>query len=417
MRSRRLAGTWWRGWLAVGHFGVDLLLAAFYLVLFALVVTGAVLVPVALSGIPLLWLGLMLTDGAAALERRRIEGATGVRVEAPVHRRRTRWYSGLLDPDRWRAVLYLLVQPLWGVVAGCLLLGLLSWALAAAGLPFYGRSVQTFPGTLLPGRPGLVLACLIGVALLVVVPLLAALLIRVSLALAGALLGPSRSAVEDALNARVHDLASSRHAVVDSVEAERQRIERDLHDGPQQRLVALSMGVGLARRRLEHDPAGAAELLDEVQATTRQAMAEMRQVARGIHPPVLTDRGLDAALSALAASSPVPTRVRVDLPVRPSPTLAAIAYFCVSEALTNAAKHAQATQVQVEVHTVDADLCVQVTDDGVGGAGTDTAGTGLRGLADRARAVDGALHLSSPPGGPTTVTVRLPLTPARETNR
>jgi signal transduction histidine kinase len=138
----------------------------------------------------------------------------------------------------------------------------------------------------------------------------------------------------------------------------------------------------------------------------------MRQVARGIHPPVLTDRGLDAALSALAARSPVPVQVKVDVPLRPTPTVEAIAYFCVSEALTNVAKHSRATAARVDVRVdvrVDGGwLEVHVSDNGVGGA-DETRGTGLHGLGDRVRAVDGTLSVSSPPGGPTVVVVRLPM--------
>jgi signal transduction histidine kinase len=138
----------------------------------------------------------------------------------------------------------------------------------------------------------------------------------------------------------------------------------------------------------------------------------MRQVARGIHPPVLTDRGLDAALSALAARSPVPVQVSIDVPVRPTPTVEAIAYFCVSEALTNIAKHSRATAARVDVRQADGWLETHVSDNGVGGA-DQNRGTGLHGLGDRVRAVDGQLSVSSPPGGPTVIVVRLPLSNAR----
>jgi signal transduction histidine kinase len=138
----------------------------------------------------------------------------------------------------------------------------------------------------------------------------------------------------------------------------------------------------------------------------------MRQVARGIHPPVLTDRGLDAALSALAARSPVPVQVQVDVPTRPSPTIEAIAYFCVSEALTNVAKHARASAARVDVRIAGELLEVHISDNGIGGADADR-GTGLHGLGDRVRAVDGSIEVTSPEGGPTAVVVRLPMRPAR----
>jgi signal transduction histidine kinase len=163
----------------------------------------------------------------------------------------------------------------------------------------------------------------------------------------------------------------------------------------------------MARERLERDPEGARELLDKAHSASKEAITEMRQVARGIHPPVLTDRGLDAALSALAARSPVPVSISVDLDRRPGPTIEAIAYFCVSEALTNVAKHARATSASVDVTRREDTLVVRVRDDGVGGVDL-TRGTGLVGLRQRVAAVDGALDVDSPPGGPTVLTVTLP---------
>ncbi|MEJ2579026.1 MAG: sensor histidine kinase [Kineosporiaceae bacterium] len=196
---------------------------------------------------------------------------------------------------------------------------------------------------------------------------------------------------------------------MDSVELERRRIERDLHDGPQQRLVAIAMDLGMARERLHRDPDDVGELLDKAHAAAKEAIVEMRQVARGIHPPVLTDRGLDAALSALAARSPVPVDVHVGVGTRPSATVEAIAYFCVSEALTNVAKHSGATRATVEVTGSAGWLTVTVSDDGRGGADPGR-GTGLVGLRDRVAAVDGTLAVSSPRGGPTVLTITLPAT-------
>jgi signal transduction histidine kinase len=192
------------------------------------------------------------------------------------------------------------------------------------------------------------------------------------------------------------------------VETERRRIERDLHDGPQQRLVAIAMDLGMAQERMDRDPAGARQLLDKAHSAAKEAVTELRQVARGIHPPVLTDRGLDAALSALAARSPVPVTIRVEVPVRPSPTVEAIAYFCVSEALTNVAKHARASSAQVSADLSEGQLRIEVRDNGIGGADPG-GGTGLHGLADRVRAIDGSLRVDSPAGGPTVLTVLLPV--------
>jgi signal transduction histidine kinase len=240
----------------------------------------------------------------------------------------------------------------------------------------------------------------------------AALLVRVDIALVRGLLGAGEREQVARLSQRVETLTQTRERAVDSVELERRRIERDLHDGPQQRLVAIAMDLGMARERLDRDPEGARALLDKAHAASKEAITEMRQVARGIHPPVLTDRGLDAALSALAARSPVPVAVHVDLPSRPSATTEAIAYFCVSEALTNVAKHSRASQARVDVTARDGTLLASVWDNGAGGARMGP-GTGLPGLRDRVAAVDGRLWLESPPGGPTRVTVQLPWTPSR----
>jgi len=219
-----------------------------------------------------------------------------------------------------------------------------------------------------------------------------------------ALLGPGR--VEQ-LDERVAELTESRSRVVDAVEVDRQRIERDLHDGAQQRLVALAMDLGRAQDKFDSDPEGARALVADAHREAKQALVELRDLARGIHPAVLTDRGLDAALSAVAARSPVPVKLQVDVPRRPDATIEGIAYFVVCEALTNVAKHAGARRAVVTVVRRGERLLVEITDDGHGGADTN-AGTGLGGLRDRVEGVDGWLHVSSPPGGPTTILAELP---------
>jgi signal transduction histidine kinase len=221
-------------------------------------------------------------------------------------------------------------------------------------------------------------------------------------ALALALLGPS----DNQLRARVEALQASRDRAVDSAEAERRRIERDLHDGAQQRLVALAMDLGMARAKLETDPAAATALVGEAHEEAKRALAELRDLARGIHPAVLADRGLDAAISALAARSPVPVGVDVTAGRLPGP-VESTAYFVVAEALTNAAKHAVASEIGVRITRHRDLLIVEVIDDGIGGADP-TEGTGLRGLADRVAAVDGHLTITSPAGGPTVVRAELP---------
>jgi signal transduction histidine kinase len=189
--------------------------------------------------------------------------------------------------------------------------------------------------------------------------------------------------------------------------ADRRQIERDLHDGAQQRLLALGMDLGMALEKFETDPAGAKDLLGGAHAELQRAVAELRNLARGIHPAVLTDRGLDAALSALAARSPVPVHLDVELRERPPASVEATAYFIVAEALTNAARYADASAVDVRVRLVGDSLRIEIADDGVGGA-QQRPGGGLAGLADRASSVEGSLELTSPAGGPTIVAAELP---------
>jgi signal transduction histidine kinase len=218
------------------------------------------------------------------------------------------------------------------------------------------------------------------------------------------LLGPGRSQV---LTDRIGQLEHSRADVIDTAEAERRRIERDLHDGAQQRLVAMTMELARAQARLAaEDPAAASMLVDQAHGQAMAALAELRNLVRGVHPPVLSDRGLDAALSGLAALCPVPVTVDVDLPARPAPAIEAIAYFVVAETLTNVAKHARATWARVDVRGDPGRLVVTIQDDGTGNA--DPAGAGLTGLAARVAAVDGRLTIDSPPGGPTLITAELP---------
>jgi signal transduction histidine kinase len=218
---------------------------------------------------------------------------------------------------------------------------------------------------------------------------------------ADALLGPSRK------QRRLLDLTESRAGVVDAADSERRRIERDLHDGAQQRLVSLAMNLGLARASLPDLPDEAKQVIVDAHEEAKEALADLRTLVRGLHPAILDDRGLDAALSGIAARSPVPVRLRVDVPDRASPTVEAVAYFMVAEALANIAKHANASHAEIEVWRHDDVLAVTVTDDGIGGADP-SRGTGLAGLAHRVRSIDGTLSVSSPAGGPTIMRAELP---------
>jgi signal transduction histidine kinase len=211
-----------------------------------------------------------------------------------------------------------------------------------------------------------------------------------------------------ALHARVDDLRTARQRIIAAADAERRRIERDLHDGAQQRMVAVAVTLGLAEARFASDPASAVKLIAQAREEAQAAVKELRELARGIHPAVLSDRGLGAALEALAARAPVPVEVS-GVPECPlTHEVEACAYFVTAEALTNVAKYAHASSAWVELTLEDDRLRVQVRDDGVGGADP-TTGTGLRGLRDRVDALDGELDVDSPPGGGTVVTVEVPV--------
>ncbi len=205
------------------------------------------------------------------------------------------------------------------------------------------------------------------------------------------------------------ELAASRKRLVEAARVERRRLERNLHDGAQQRLVGLSMTLQLAERRLERDPEAARDALARANAELSEALEELRELARGLHPAVLTDHGLQAALGALAARAPLPVELSVDLDDRLAEPLEAAAYFVVAEALTNVARYASARTVSVTVRRDADDVLVEVIDDGSGGADPD-AGTGLRGLIDRVEALGGRLEVQSPVDHGTTLRAWLPET-------
>lgn len=423
-----IRGAWTQGWGAAAHLIADLLLASVYLTVGTVLITAVTLVPVFAVGVPLLIVTLWLGRVLAAFERTRLLALTGVRVDRPPAGRTGRawWRRLMLDPTDWRAQGYLALLSLWGLVAGSVILSVLGVGLALAALPAY-RAWLPEGGDISVPLIGSVTAgpavWALGVFLLLAAPVLARMLVSVDIALADWLIGPGGRRQVEALTERVVSLTQTRAGAVEVAETERRRIERDLHDGPQQRLVAIAMDLGMARGKLA--PSGAGDLsaddlaavrtlVDRAHAASKEAIVELRQVVRGIHPPVLTDRGLDAALSALAARSPVPVEVSVRLPRRPDPTVEAIAYFCVSEALTNVAKHARARSARVEVDeaaTPDGSarlLRIVVGDDGVGGADP-SRGSGLTGLRARLAAVDGALDVRSPRGAGTQLVMELPM--------
>jgi signal transduction histidine kinase len=387
---------------------------------FTILVTGLSLG----AGLLIVWVGVLVLAltllawrGGAWLERRWVRLMLGVQIPEPYRPlpagslwRRARVLAG--DPATWKDLAYLvLLFPLglvWFVVTTTLwtfALGLLTaplWyrILPAGQSPGFANGQQA--RLLIDTLPEALLACVAGAVLCVAAAWAVRAMAAAQGALALALLGPSDSQ----LRARVAALQASRDRAVEGAEAERRRIERDLHDGAQQRLVALAMDLGMARAKLETDPAAATALVGEAHEEAKRALAELRDLARGIHPAVLADRGLDAAISALAARSPVPVGVEVTAGRLPGP-VESTAYFVVAEALTNAAKHARAAEIGVRITRHRDLLIVEVIDDGVGGADP-ARGSGLRGLADRVAAVDGHLTITSPPGGPTVIRAELP---------
>ena len=350
--------------------------------------------------------------GAAALRRTRPDVFLRLTVADPQPEPEGKWWQRVLTMvthiQTWREVAYLallapvglvgcvLVTTAWMGAAVLLLLPLYNPALGNGGAHLLGMVVDTVGETLLVGAAGL--------GLTLAAPWIARAVAGTEGRLAVGLLGPSERTT---LAHRVDELRARREQLVDVIEAERRRIERDLHDGAQQRLVALAMNLGMAKDKFDKDPVAARALLDEAHAEAKHAMVELRNLARGIHPAVLSDRGLDAALSSLAGRAPVPVAVEVWVPERPPAPIETTAYFVVAEALTNIARHAGATRAGVKVARQNGHLKVEITDDGIGGADT-SRGTGLAGLVDRVQAVDGTLRISSPAGGPTILTVELP---------
>ncbi|MET9700180.1 histidine kinase [Streptomyces sp. NPDC006529] len=313
------------------------------------------------------------------------------------------WLERLRAESTWRQYGYhLLVSPLAGLGGGLVALG---WAVGLAGTSVFAWSWMRPVSERGTGwTDDEVLLTVAGALLLLLTPWLAAGLARLDSGLARRLLGPNRARE---LERRVEDLAESRAGVLDAADLERRRIERALHDGAQQRLVSLAMNLGIARAALRDLPPEAKAVIDEAHREAKEAIEELNSLVRGLHPAVLEDRGLDAALSGIAARAPLPVELTVELAERPGPTVEAVAYFVVSEALANVAKHARANRCQVVARRHGDRLRITVTDDGVGGADP-AGGTGLVGLRKRVGSVDGTIVINSPLGGPTAVTVELP---------
>jgi len=318
----------------------------------------------------------------------------------------------LAYPQSWRDLLHVLVNFILSTITFSLAL---TWVLGGLGGVTYWFWSRWLPQprdsglAALLGYPGhfadVTLHTVLGTLFLLTAPLVLRGLVRLHGAVAYALLVDETPA----LRQQVTELTQSRTAAGEAEVHTLRRLERDLHDGPQQRLVRLGMDLSAAQRRLDDDPVKARALLDEALRQSQDALAEIRTLSRGIAPPILAEQGLPAAITALAARGTIPTSVEVD-DVQLSDAAQNAAYFVVAEALANMAKHSQARSASVEVRRVGALAVINIADDGVGGASL-AKGQGLSGLVDRLAGVDGTLTLSSPIGGPTLLTATIPQQP------
>jgi signal transduction histidine kinase len=371
-------------------------------------------------GVPLLAVTLLAARGFATVERAMIPAVLGRAVPVPAYRRAEggtvrRLLTPFRDPQCWLDALHGLLSLATGIAT--FVVTVTFWSVALGGLTYFAWDWTLPDPSTDPNNQDLLevmgLHSTAGTRILfyTAIGLVFALILPFALrgvALLSAQMGRVLLTSRAATQAEMERLSEGRDAAVAAEAVALRRLERDIHDGPQQRLVRLQMDLSRAQRQLERDPDAAAATLGEAAGLARETLEELRALSRGIAPPVLADRGLAAALAAIAARSPVPVELAVDLPDgRLAPVTENTAYFVVSEALANIAKHSGATTCRVEVTRVADRLRVTVEDDGAGGAVL-APGHGLAGLADRLFAVDGVLTVDSPRGGPTRLTAELP---------
>jgi signal transduction histidine kinase len=397
-----------------GYAGLHVLMFGAVVGLFVITVVGIPLVLVT-AGAFLLLAAIPLTRQVTRAHRWIASRVLDEPIPAPY---RPRSGPGLVtmlrdwarDPATWRDLLWQLVSMTAGFVLSVLALAFLLGWLWYAIFPFLwwvtpeGVFNEEYGIITLDTQAEAFLNWIPALVCLVLAWYVSPALITARAHIDRALLKPSRT---EELEERVATLAETRAETVDYSAAELRRIERDLHDGAQARLVALGMSLGLADEMLANDPEAAKKLLAEARSTTTAALGDLRSVVRGIHPPVLADRGLAGAVQALALDMPIPVVVTVSLQGRPEAPIESAAYFGVAESLANIGKHSGAGHAWIDLGHDGTELRIEVGDDGRGGARLD-AGTGLVGVARRLAAFDGSLSLSSPQGGPTVVSIRLP---------
>jgi len=364
-------------------------------------------------GRPLVYPAMQWVRIVAGLERRRLR-RLGHEIESP--------YTGPIsepvrtlreirtDPSARRDLTWLVLQGTWGLILGALLLQMPFTAVRDVTYPLWWYFAPDSEQQILNGMieaqtaSAAILGCATGIAVFALWLLFGPKLLELQCRPGVSLLGPDREAD---LSERVARLTATRAAALDAHAVELRRIERALHDGAQNRIVAVNVLIGAARREISRDPERADQILERAQDTVEGALAELRAVVRSILPPVLEDRGLTGALSALASDCAVPCTVAVDVPSRCPASVEATAYYVVAESLTNVAKHSHAEHASVEVRREGNTLIVVVTDDGRGGASTES-GSGLAGISRRVEALDGTATVTSPPEGPTEIRVELP---------
>jgi signal transduction histidine kinase len=377
------------------------------------------------AGVPLLMVTIMMARGFATLERARIGPVLGRRMPHPIYKRPTRpgFWSRVLTPLRdgqsWLDLLHGVFRLIPSVVAFAF--AITWWCGAIGGLTYllWGWSIPSGPdNTDLPELLNLGDAWSTKVVFYLAVgfffagtlyPVVRGVALLEALFARGLLSGVNELREQVATAEAARDTAQAQKAAAVSAEATAlRRLERDIHDGPQQRLVRLAMDLGRAEQQFATDPEAARATVAEALSQTRETLDELRALSRGIAPPILVDRGLQAALTALAGRSTVPVDLDAPLTVRLDPGVESTAYFVVAEALTNVAKHSKASEVQVSLHRYEHSLMITVADDGVGGASL-AKGHGLAGLSDRVQAAGGILTVESPEGVGTTLTAALPV--------
>jgi len=384
-----------------------------FIVLVAALVTTSGLACTIVLAIPALWLTLVFVRVLGMFERARFGALLDVSLPDPyppfIGSLWTRVRDRFFGVSAWKELAYMLLLFPFGCIGMVLVVTAWSGSLATAMLPLYiGRlpgSVAHFGAFEIHQGWQVWAASVLGIGGLLLAPFLVRGWAALDVFIGRSLLSRGVTAAE--LEERVDELETTRSWAIEVAEAERRRIERDLHDGAQQRLVALAMDLGMAKQKLDSDPEGARVLIDQAHNEAKRALVELRDLARGIHPVALSDRGLPGAIPALAGRCAIPVDVNVDVPIRPAASIEGMAYFIVSECLANVVKHSRADHVAVNVTRQGSRLFVEVMDNGVGGA-RPLLGSGLSGLADRAASVDGILVVSSPVGGPTSIRAELP---------